>query len=333
MARKAVAPRDKRGALRRSMADGGVVELVGASDGWAALLAERRGFDGIWAGGLGISAAHGIADASLVTMTEVLDAARRMDAITSLPVIADCDTGFGSVNNLVRTVRSFDSAGIAGICVEDKKFPKRNSYRRGHELADVHEFAAKVAAAKEVQSDPDFVLIARVEALIAGTGMRDALARGLAYADAGADLIFIHSKAPTAAEVFEFAAAWRDAGARVPLAVSPTTYFGVRVRELEAAGIGLVIYGNHALRAAIEAVDSVLANIRKAGTAAVVEERLASLAKLFDLIGMAEAERAEDQFAEEVRHRRTGDAEEAAASPSEFALATDSAITRGGDGN
>ncbi len=126
----------KRELLRDVLLSEGCALIAGAHDGLSARLAEANGFDAIWASGLGISAVRAVPDASILTMTAVLEAATTIDRATALAVVADCDTGFGDVNVAVRAARRFSRAGIAGICLEDKQFPKRNSFTKGHRLAD-----------------------------------------------------------------------------------------------------------------------------------------------------------------------------------------------------
>ena len=269
--------------LRRALEGDRPVRVVGAHDAVTAILGERHGFDALWASGLGISTAHGIPDTSILTMTELLDAAMVMERASSLPVVADCDTGFGGIDNVVRMVRLYERAGIAAVCIEDKQFPKRNSFLEGHELADPDEFATRVAAAKEAQADPDFVVIARLESLIAGAGLDDALARASAYADAGADAILVHSKARTADEVIAFATRWR-LREPTPLVAVPTTYYEASAGTLAAAGFRVVIYANQALRATIAAVDSALATLAESDSSAELEEQIASIPDVFDLV-------------------------------------------------
>src|SRR5437867_880842 len=184
----------KSAALRRLFASPSPIVIAGAHDALSARLVEEAGFDGVWAGGFAISASHGVPDASILTMSEMLDASRLMNDAVSIPVIADCDTGFGNAVNAIRTVRAFEAAGIAGLSIEDNVYPKRCSFYPGvkRHLADIDEQALKVRAAREAASR-DFVVVARTEALIAGWGLEEALRRGRAYADAGADAILVHS--------------------------------------------------------------------------------------------------------------------------------------------
>jgi phosphoenolpyruvate phosphomutase len=305
-----LAPDTKSKALRRLLRSPRVTRVAGANDGLSAVLAERNGFDAIWASGLGISAAHAVPDASILTMRELLDAATVMDAASSLPVIADCDTGFGEVNNVVRMVREYERAGIAAVCIEDKEFPKRNSFVEGHELVDMYEFAAKIEIATSSRDDPDFVVIARLESLIAGAGSEDAFRRACCYADAGADAVLVHSKQQAPDEVLEFAHAWHASGRTLPLVVVPTTYPAVTCADLEEAGISAVIYANQSLRAGVLAMDAALAAIARAGSTAPVEHDLCTVKEVFALIGMDEIDRNEERFAEAVQRARAAVEEE-----------------------
>lgn len=180
--------------LRDLLAQDRLARAVGVGDALGAFLATRHGFDLVWASGLSISAAHGVPDASILTMTELLGAARIIERTTPLPLLADCDSGFGGLPNVVHMVEEYERAGMDGVCFEDKTFPKRNSFVPGQELIGADEFARKIAAAKRAQSSSDFVIVARTEALIVGLPMDEALRRARLYQDAGADAILIHSK-------------------------------------------------------------------------------------------------------------------------------------------
>jgi phosphoenolpyruvate phosphomutase len=294
--------------LRARLEDPAITCVAGVGDGLSAVLAERAGFDALWASGLAISAAHAVPDASILTMSEFLGAAMVADRASSLPVIADCDTGFGDVHNTVRMVEEYERGGIAGVCIEDKEFPKRNSFRDGHRLADVDEFSLRIEAACAARKDPDFLVMARVEALIAGTGLDDALRRAHAYREAGAGAILVHSRSTSPDEVLEFARIWRRHGCGCPLVAVPTTYGTVTATELEANGIRMVIYANQALRAAIHAMTVVLKGIRISGRACAGEEQMAPLEELFSLIGSGRFDQRERWFQEALERRQAGSA-------------------------
>jgi phosphoenolpyruvate phosphomutase len=280
--------------LRELFRKPGIIRVVAAHNALGAKLAQRAGFDAVWAGGLEISTAHGVPDANILSMAEHLEAARWMVEAVDLPVVADCDTGFGNSNNVIQTVRRYESAGVAAICIEDKLFPKVNSFVAGRqELASVAEFVGKLMAAKNAQVSPDFMVIARIEALIAGYGQAEALRRAQAYADAGADAILIHSSQSAPDQVLEFARAWDN---RLPVVVVPTTYFTITAAELEAAGIRMVIYANHGLRAAITAALDTYEVILRTGSTAAVEDRIAPLDLVFELQGMHHMKQAEKAY-------------------------------------
>lgn len=281
------AARDKRERLRHGLATGTVL-TVGAHDALTAKLIERAGFDAVWVSGLGVSTmAHALPDLNLITMTEALDAARRIDGATSLPVIADCDNGYGGFSNVVRTVQEYEAAGIAGVSIEDNLFPKRNSLYTGdskRELVDVREQARRIRAAKDVIEPGGLVVIARVEALIAGHGVAAACERADAYVEAGADAILIHSRDKTLQEIEGFLASWSGVG-RVPLVSVPTLYPTFTADELGARGFRMVILANQPMRAAVKAMEETLSIMAEQRNAASVDPIIASVDHIFDLVG------------------------------------------------
>jgi phosphoenolpyruvate phosphomutase len=203
---------------------------------------------------------------SLISMTQHLDMVGAIATSMPLPVVADIDTGFGNAINVRHAVRSYERAGAAAVVIEDKIFPKVSSLTPGgrQELVRIEEFQGKIAAAIAARHDPDFLVIARTEALIAGAGVEDALHRGAAYEAAGADMILVHSKLSTPKEIECFSKSWTS---DVPIAIVPTTYPQLteqRIREL--GNVGMVIYGNHAVRACAMAMRNVFAAIRRDGS-------------------------------------------------------------------
>ncbi len=287
---------DKAARMREAFRSKGILKVVGAHNGLGAKLIERSGFDGVWASGLEISTAYGLPDANILTMTENLEAARAINEATALPVICDCDTGYGNASNVKHMVKKYEAAGLAAIVIEDKQFPKVNSFIPGRQaLASVEEFVGRIRAAKEAQRNPHLMVFARVEALIAGWGMEEALRRAAAYAEAGADGIVIHSKASEPEEVFSFARRWDR---NIPLVAIPTTYYRVTAAELERGGFKMVIYANHGLRASIRAIETTLETIQRMGTTADIEEKVASLREVFELQGMSAMREDERRFSD-----------------------------------
>ena len=276
--------KSKSETLRARLQSGPIVKLMGAHNGLGAQLAERAGFDAVWASGLEISASHALPDANILTMTETFEASKLIHESTSLPVVCDCDTGYGNAANVKHMVRKYEAAGLAALVIEDKHFPKVNSFIPGRQdLVSIPEFCGKLKAAKEVQKSPHLMIFARVEALIAGFGMEEALTRARAYVDAGADGIVIHSKLDSPEEILQFAAAW-DRPA--PLVAIPTTYYQITAQELEKAGFRMVIYANQGLRAAIQAMKSTYESILKTGSTTAIEDKIAPMKEVFELQGM-----------------------------------------------
>jgi phosphoenolpyruvate phosphomutase len=287
----------KRQALRGGLTGDRAVVTIGAHDALTAKLADRYGFDAVWVSGLGVATmAYAIPDVNLTTMTDALEAARRIDGATELPVVADCDNGFGGLGNVVRTLVEYERAGIAGISIEDNLFPKRNSLLGAdtkRELVPRTEQARRLKAAKSAQASPDFVLIARVESLIAGHGVEDACARADAYVEAGADAILIHSRDKTLREIDAFLEGWAGLGS-VPLVAVPTLFPTFTRDELYQRGFNMIILANQPMRAAVGAVEATLAKLAVAGRAADVDGEIVPVDHLFDLVGTAEAIALED---------------------------------------
>ena len=259
-----------------------IVKVCGAYDAMSAKLVELNGFDAIWAGSFAISAIHNVPDASILTMTEFFNAASNMAQTCQIPVIADCDTGYGDANNVRHMVKKYENAGIAGICMEDKTFPKSNSLLKGgdNQLLSEKDFVAKILAANEAKQNKSFTIIARIEALISGIGMKEALKRAYAYEKAGADLILIHSKKNSPDEIFEFSKSWNGS---VPLVVIPTTYYSVKIDELIDHKIKMVIYANQTLRAVHLSLSRLLQKMRDANNMNEIQDQMSSMEDIFQL--------------------------------------------------
>lgn len=288
----------KRRRLKEGLSGGRAVVAVGAHDALTAKLIGDHPFDAVWVSGLGVATmAHALPDLNLTTMSEALAAAQRIDGATELPVIADCDNGFGNAVNVIRCVEEYEAAGIAAICIEDNLFPKRNSLlgaETKRELIPVGEQARRLRAAKRAQVTDDFVLIARVESLIAGHGVEDACERADAYVDAGVDAILIHSRDKTLAEIDGFLAAWRGFG-KTPLVAVPTLFPTFSSAQLYERGFNLVILANQPMRAAVGAIEATLAKLAVAGRASDVEDDIVPVNHIFDLVGTKEAIALEDE--------------------------------------
>ncbi|MFI6348021.1 phosphoenolpyruvate mutase [Streptomyces sp. NPDC050560] len=271
--------------------------ILEAHNGISAVVAEEAGFNGIWASGLALSAQFGVRDNNETSWTQVVDMAEFMADVTSVPILLDGDTGYGNFNNTRRLVRKLEQRGVAGVCIEDKAFPKTNSFINGkHQtLADTAEFCGKIAAAKDSQSDDDFCVVARVEAYIAGRDTREALRRAEAYRRAGADAILIHSAWSKPDQILEFAREWAG---RAPLVIVPTKYYSTPTDVFRDAGVSLVIWANHLIRSAVDGMQQTARQIYRDQSLVEVEDRVASIKEIFRLQGMAELEAAESRYAD-----------------------------------
>jgi len=277
-----------------------IVKVCGAFDAMSAKLVEFYGFDAVWAGSFAISATHAVPDASILTMTEFFDAASKMAETCKIPVIADCDTGYGGPSNVSYMVKKYENAGIASICIEDKTFPKQNSLLENgqNDLISEKEFVAKIIAAKESKQDKNFMIIARVEALISGAGMSEAVKRATAYEKAGADAILIHSKKKTPEEIFKFAELWKG---NLPIIVIPTTYDSVSLDELISHKIKMVIHANQTLRVAHASMSRMLKQMINSNSLREVKEEISSMEDIFQLQEMYNVKEKEKEIENELR--------------------------------
>jgi phosphoenolpyruvate phosphomutase len=286
-------PAESRAArLRRVLMSDQLEFMMEAHNGLSARIGREAGFRAIWASGLAISAQYGVRDNNEASWTRVVDTLEFMVDASDLPILLDGDTGYGNFNNVRRLVKKLEQRGVAGVCIEDKQFPKTNSFIGGERqpLADIDEFCGKIKAGKDSQSDPDFSIVARVEALIAGWGMDEALRRAEAYRAAGADAILIHSKLARADEIVAFAREWAN---RAPLVIVPTKYYSTPTQVFRNAGISVVIWANHLIRAATLAMQAVVKEIHDSETLTGVEDRVASVNEIFRLQGADEYSAAE----------------------------------------
>ncbi|MDP6705758.1 MAG: phosphoenolpyruvate mutase [Alphaproteobacteria bacterium] len=286
--------RSKFAALKAMLTSPDLEFLMEAHDGLSAKIVEEAGFKGVWASGLSMSAALGVRDNNEASWTQVLEVLEFMSDATSIPILVDGDTGWGNFNNMRRAVAKLCQRGVAGICIEDKLFPKTNSFiGEGQPLADIDEFCGKIKAGKDSQTDPDFCIVARIEALISGWGLDEAIRRAEAYQQAGADAVLIHSKRSDADEVLEFA---RDWDGRCPVVIVPTKYYATPTEAFRDAGISLAIWANHNLRASIAAMRDVSHRIYRDQNLAGIEGEVVSVAEVFALAGNDELAEAEERY-------------------------------------
>ena len=287
-------PASKAAQLRALLNSPQLEFLMEAHNGMSAKIVEGAGFKGVWASGLSVSAALGVRDNNEASWTQVLEVLEFMSDATTIPILVDGDTGWGNFNNVRRAVRKLCQRGVAGVCIEDKLFPKTNSFiGEGQPLADIDEFCGKIKAGKDSQTDPDFSLVARIEALISGWGLDEALRRAEAYHGAGADAILIHSRQSTADEILAFNAEWKN---RCPVVIVPTKYFATPTDDFRKSGISVAIWANHNLRASITAMQETCRRIQRDESLMGVEDKVVGVQEIFELAGNEELADAESRY-------------------------------------
>lgn len=281
--------------LKRMLNSKDLEFIMEAHNGLSARIVQEAGFKGIWGSGLSVSAQLGVRDSNEASWTQVVEVLEFMSDATDIPILLDADTGYGNFNNARRLVRKLEDRGIAGACLEDKLFPKTNSLHedRAQPLADIEEFALKIKACKEAQTDPDFCIVARVEAFIAGWGLDEALKRAVAYRNAGADAILMHSKKSDPSDIEAFMKAWKNQG---PVVIVPTKYYKTPTQHFRDMGVSMVIWANHNLRASINAMQQTSKQIYKDQSLLNVENKIVSVKEVFRLQRDEELVAAEDKY-------------------------------------
>lgn len=278
--------------LRKLIARPGALMAPGVADALNAKLVRRHGFEAVYMTGAGTSAVRlGMPDVGLLTMTEMVDNAARIADASGLPVIADADNGYGGVLNVRRTIKAYERAGVAAVHIEDQVMPKRCGHLMGKQLVPVEEMEAKIRAAVDARTDPDFVLIARSDA-VAVEGFEPALERVARYKEAGADVLFV--EAPSAGELPKIAPRLK-APLLYNMATSGKTPFLERA-EIERLGFKIIIYPNWMMLAAIRAASEVLATLKQTGTIASLAKDVPSFKEFFDLLGMPEVQELEARY-------------------------------------
>lgn len=278
--------------LRSHLASGRQLIAPGVADALNARLVRQHGFDAVYMTGAGTSAVRlGMPDIGLLTMTEMIDNAARIVDASGLPLIADADNGYGGVMNVRRTVQGYVRAGVAGIHLEDQVFPKRCGHLAGKSLVPVGEMVAKIKAAVDAREDPDFLLIARTDA-IAVEGFDAAIERAHRYKEAGADALFV--EAPNLAQL-------RLIPGKLPgpllfnMASSGKTPF-LEQSQIEGLGFQIVIYPNWIILAAIRAASHVLSMLKQDGNMGRLSEEVATFREFFDILGMPEVQQLEARY-------------------------------------
>lgn len=274
--------------------------ILEAHNGLSAKIVEEAGFKGIWASGLALSAQHAVRDNNELSWTQVVNVLEFMSDATTIPILLDGDTGYGDFNNMQRLVRKLGQRDIAGVCIEDKLFPKTNSFIQGEkqELEEIETFCGKIKAGKDAQVDSDFCIVARVEAFIAGWGLDEAIGRAEAYHRAGADAILIHSKLSQPDEILSFSSEWAN---RCPLVIVPTKYYATPTEVFRQHQVSLVIWANHLVRANIAAMQATARTIFESESLVDVEGGIATVSEIFRLQGADELLQAEKKYTRSAR--------------------------------
>ena len=281
--------------LKRLLSAKGIVRVMEAHNGLSGLIVEntsvKKGgmvheFDAMWLSSLTDSTAKGRPDIEYVDRSSRADTINSILDVTTKPIIYDGDTG-GVAEHFAMQVRTLERMGVSAVVIEDKKGLKQNSLfgtEREQKLLDVDKMSHKIHTGKQAQVTDDFMIVARIESLIAEVGMEDALERARAYVKAGADGIMIHSRKKVADEVIEFAKIFRGEGYTVPLISVPSSYNHITEQELEDAGFNIVIYANHLLRAAYPAMVSTAESILTHERSKEVDEQCLSIKEILELI-------------------------------------------------
>ncbi|MCP5031832.1 MAG: methylisocitrate lyase [Actinomycetia bacterium] len=280
--------------FRELLSEPGIVVAPGAYDAITALVIARNGFPAVYMTGAGTVNAHlGIPDIALGTLTELVENAARIADVVDLPVICDADTGFGNALNVMRTVRAYERAGVAGIHLEDQESPKRCGHLDGKQIVTIEEMEGKIRAACDARRDHDFMIIARVDAA-AVEGLNAAIERAARYAAAGADMIF--AEALTTADDF---GTFGGAEIGVPL-LANMTEFGktpyLSVEQFAELGFDAVIFPMLAFRMMLGAVDDAMAELASVGTQEGLLDRMRTRAELYDLVDYASWTDAEERY-------------------------------------
>ncbi len=281
--------------FKRLLHSGRLEFLMEAHNALSARIVEEAGFSGIWASGLSISATLGLRDNNEASWTQVLEIVEFMSDATRIPILLDGDTGYGNFNNIRRLVKKLEQREVAAVCIEDKLFPKTNSFigSERQPLASIDEFTGKIKAVKDAQTDSDFCLVARLEGFIAGWGIDEMLLRAEAYHLAGADALLIHSKKVTPDQVLTFAEAWAN---KCPLIIVPTTYYSTPVEVFEQAGIAVVIWANQNVRSSITAMQATTRRIFSERSIQNVEDGIVPVKEVFRLQNAEELLAAEERY-------------------------------------
>lgn len=286
---------DSKKRLRQLLRKPGVVMAPGAYDALSARIIERVGFPVVYLTGAGITGGLlGLTDVGLITMSEMVQVARNVALAVNIPIVSDADTGFGNPINTRRTVREFEHAGVAGMHIEDQVFPKRCGYFEGKALIPTIDMQQKIKAACEARENPDFIIIARCDA-ISVEGFEAALARGQAYVEVGADMLFMEGPR-TVEQIEEIANRFRDQVSLLFHMSETGKTPDIPVHTLGEIGYKLVIYSSPARLAAVKAISEVMQELKCTGNTAGVKDKMITFAEWTELTGLPEIQAFERRY-------------------------------------
>lgn len=262
-------------------------------------IVEETGFKALWASSLTISASMGARDCNEISWSDIVNEVWKICDNTSIPLLLDMDTGYGDFNNARYILKKCETVGISGVCIEDKIFPKMNSFVNGEKqsLANKEEFCGKLKALKDAKKDKDFCIVARTESFIVGAGLQVAIERAKAYHNAGADAIVVHSKEDNANQIIDFMKAWDNS---CPIIIIPTKYYSVPTSVYKDIGISTVIWANHMLRASIKYMQYIANKIYKEESISEVENQIASIKEILRLQNMDELLSAQNKYYKDI---------------------------------
>lgn len=291
-----MASRSPGAVLRKLINERKILVVPGAYDALSARLIEQLGFEAIWAGGFVASATLlGMPDASLLTMSEQLEYARRIALLVDVPVIVDCDNGYGNAVNVVRAVREFEGAGVAAIQIEDQELPKRCALYPGQRaIVGTDEMVGKIKAALDTRRSDTTMIWARTDAFNAGLPLASAIERAERYADAGADVIVPISK--NVEQLRAFAAAWHHL---TPLAIAPTRFGKLTSAEIADSGYRIQVVALVPAFAALHAMREALVHVRKDGSWSGFSDHLATFEEFTQLVGIDRVAELEERYVPE----------------------------------
>jgi phosphoenolpyruvate phosphomutase len=258
--------------------------VPGIFDGLTALLVEKKNFEVAWVSGFSVSSSMGLPDANIISAESYINRVKEIRKVSDISLIVDCDEGFGNIENTMYLIENLIKHGVEAVCIEDNLYPKVNSFKLNAENRRIEckiEFSKKIKLIKK--AFPELIFIARTEAIVAGMEIQEAIDRGRLYAEAGADLILLHSTYHTQQEFSQLINQWNSP---IPLAVVPTNAREISFHDFESMGFKVVIYANQMLRASIFSMEKVLDSFLAGKPACLLSNDSVSMDYIFNLTEM-----------------------------------------------